>query len=84
MIGDRLDLLVDQIGILTEVVTTGFTKLKDGLSELKTIAQAQQQDINRLVEVTDRQAKTIDKQFQTVDHLVLMLEKLVSDRGQSN
>jgi len=76
---DRLDLLIDQIGILTELVTTGF-------SELKTIAQAQQQDINRLVEVTDRQAKTVDKQAdtvakqaQTVDRLALMLERVLSE-----
>ena len=69
---DRLDLLIDQIGILTELVTTGF-------SELKTIAQAQQQDINRLVEVTDRQAKTVAKQAQTVDRLALMLERVLSD-----
>ena len=42
MIGDRLDVLVGQIGVLTEVVTTGLAELKDGLSEMKTIAQAQQ------------------------------------------
>jgi hypothetical protein len=67
---DHLDLLVDQIGVLTEVVTTGF-------AELKTIAQAQQQDINRLVGVVDRQS-------QTVDRLALMLERLMSERSESN
>ena len=70
---DRIDLLVSQIGVLTEVVTTGFAELKDGLFEMKTIAQAQQQDINRLVTVTDRQS-------QNVDRLALMLERLMSDR----
>jgi hypothetical protein len=33
--GNRLDLLIDQIGILTELVTTGFSELKNGLSEIK-------------------------------------------------
>ena len=69
---NRLDLLIDQIGILTELVTTGF-------SELKTIAQAQQQDINRLVEVADRQSETVAKQAQTVDRLALMLERVLSN-----
>lgn len=69
-LGNHLDLLVDQIGVLTEVVTTGF-------AELKTIAQAQQQDINRLVGVVDRQS-------QTVDRLALMLERLMSERSESN
>ena len=77
MIGDRLDVLVGQIGVLTEVVTTGLAELKDGLSEMKKIAQAQQQDISRLVSVTDKQA-------QTVDRLSLMLERLLGDRGNTN
>ncbi len=81
---DRLDLLVDQIGILTELVTTGF-------SELKAISQAQQQDINRLVEVTDRQAKTVDKltdtvarQAETTAQQAKMLEQVLSSRVQNN
>jgi len=90
---DRLDLLTDQMAVLTELVTHGFT-------ELKAISQAQQQDINRLVEVTARQeqdinrlvgavdklaettaqqAKTAAGQGKTVDRLALMLEKLMSD-----
>lgn len=31
----KLDLLTDQIGHLTEVVTTGFSEMKEGFSELK-------------------------------------------------
>jgi len=74
-LGNRIELLTDQMGRLTELVTTGFGELKDGLSELKTIAQAQQQDINRLVGVVDRQS-------QTADRLALMLERLMSDRSE--
>ncbi|NJL89439.1 MAG: hypothetical protein HC916_06265 [Coleofasciculaceae cyanobacterium SM2_1_6] len=92
---DRLDLLTDQIGRLTEqiaqsniAIAAGFAqtsanidklgeKIDNGFFELKAIAQAQQQDINRLVTVTDRQT-------QTVDRLSLMLERLLSERGQDN
>ncbi|NJL89551.1 MAG: hypothetical protein HC916_06915 [Coleofasciculaceae cyanobacterium SM2_1_6] len=91
---DRIDLLIDQMGILTELVTTGF-------SELKTISQAQQQEIGRIAsaidklaetvasqaettakqaETTAKQAETTAKQAQTVDRLSLMLERLLSDR----
>lgn len=92
---DRLNLLVDQIGRLTEqiaasniMIANGFaetrTIIENGFSELKTIAQAQQHDINRLVEVTDRQAKTVEKQAETVDRLALMLEQVLGDRSQNN
>ncbi len=95
--GDRLDLLTDQIGRLTEqiaqsnlAIANGFAetrasieklgeKIDSGFSELKVISQAQQQDINRLVEVTDRQAQMVDRQAQTVDRLALMLERILGD-----
>jgi ABC-type transporter Mla subunit MlaD len=80
--GNRLDLLIDQIGILTELVTTGFSELKNGLSEIKIIAQSQQQDINRLVEVTDklvdttaRQQQDITRQQQDINRLVEVTDR---------
>ena len=83
-LGNRIDLLTEQIALLTEQVSQTSAnidkigeRVDGGFSELKTIAQAQQQDINRLVEVTDRQAKTVDKQAQTVDRLALMLERML-------
>ncbi len=92
---DRLDLLTDQIGRLTEQVAqtnlsiaSGFAetranieklgeKIDSGFAELKTIAQAQQQDINRLVGVVDKLADTTAQQAK-------ILERLLSDRVQNN
>ncbi len=96
--GDRLDLLIDQIGILTELVTTGFSELKNGLSEIKVIAQAQQKEMERIASSIDKlaetvasqsetaikQADTVAKQAQTVDRLALMLERVLVDRVQNN
>ena len=88
---DRLDLLTDQIGRLTEqiaqsniTITNGFAetranieKLGEKIDKLADTTARQEQDINRLVAVTDRQT-------QTVDRLSLMLERLIGDLGGNN
>jgi ABC-type transporter Mla subunit MlaD len=65
---DRIDLLMDQMARLTELVTTGFT-------ELKTIAQSQHQDINRLVGVVDKLADTTAQQQQDINRLVEVTDR---------
>ena len=101
---DRLDLLTDQIGRLTEqiaqsniTIVNGFAetranieklgeKIDSGFSELKAIAQSQQQDINRLVEVTDKLVDTTARQEQDINRLVEVTDrqaKMVDRQAQT-
>ncbi|MGB8701001.1 MAG: hypothetical protein WCD18_16435 [Thermosynechococcaceae cyanobacterium] len=71
---ENLNVLTEQIGRLTEVVTVGFaemkdgmTDLKDGMSELKAIvreqaetSKRQEHHISRLVDTVARQAEIVD------------------------
>ncbi len=97
LLTDQISRLTEQVAQSNIAIANGFAetrasieklgeKIDSGFSELKVISQAQQQDINRLVEVTDRQAQmvdrqaqTVDKQAQTVDRLALMLERILGD-----
>ncbi|NCJ07946.1 hypothetical protein GS597_15810 [Synechococcales cyanobacterium C] len=73
----NLNILTEQIGRLTEVVTVGFGELKDGMSELKElvreqseISKRQEQHISRLVDTVGRQADTVARQAELVDALI--------------
>jgi hypothetical protein len=50
---DRLDILVDQVGRLTEVVTVGFADLKDLVREQAETSKRQEQNITRLVGIVE-------------------------------
>jgi hypothetical protein len=43
---DRLDILIDQVGRLTEAVTVGFSKLE-------AVSERQEQNISRLVGIVE-------------------------------
>jgi hypothetical protein len=58
---EKIDILIDQVGRLTEgltelrlVVTEGFTELKQGLGELKEVSQRQERNIDRLVGIVEK------------------------------
>jgi methyl-accepting chemotaxis protein len=60
---DRLDILIDQVGRLTEVVTTGFADLKEGMADLKAI--------------TEQQAQVAKEQAENVSRLIGIVEGLL-------
>lgn len=49
----KLDVLTDQIGYLTEVVTTGFAELKALAQQQSETAKRQEQNITRLVGIVE-------------------------------
>ena len=49
----KIDLLTDQIGHLTEVVTTGFAELKELTQQQSDTAKRQEQNITRLVGIVE-------------------------------
>lgn len=52
--GDRdIDILIDQVGRLTEAVTVGF-------AELRAISERQERNISRLVDTVARQAELVE------------------------
>jgi hypothetical protein len=63
---EKIDLLIDQVGRLTENVN----ELRLGISELKDIAEAQSKSIKQLAQQQD----------QTVSRLVGIVESLINDR----
>ncbi len=50
---DRLDILIDQVGRLTEVVTVGFADLKELVREQAETSKRQEQNITRLVGIVE-------------------------------
>lgn len=57
---DRIDILVDQVGRLTEgiselrtAVQTGFAGVQDSFSELRAVSERQEQNITRLVGIVE-------------------------------
>jgi hypothetical protein len=50
---DRLDILIDQVGRLTEVVTVGFADLKELVREQAETSKRQEQNISRLVGIVE-------------------------------
>ncbi|KAM3100710.1 hypothetical protein ACKFKG_00500 [Phormidesmis sp. 146-35] len=60
--------LADRINDLREVVTTGFTELKESFTELKEITQ-QQADTARI------QAESIRSQTESINRFLTLLER---------
>jgi methyl-accepting chemotaxis protein len=61
----KLDLLIEQLGRLTEVLTTGLADFNARL--------------DRIADVAERQALTIERQSVAIERLVLILEKQVTN-----
>jgi hypothetical protein len=65
---DRIDILIDQVGYLTEVITVGFQDFRAELAELK--------------EITRQQAETAKQQAESVARLIGIMETLLqNNRG---
>jgi uncharacterized protein YoxC len=65
---EKIDILIDQVGHLTESIQElreGIHDLKDvvttGFADLKVISERQEQNISRLVEVVNRQTEMVDR-----------------------
>jgi methyl-accepting chemotaxis protein len=64
---EKIDILIDQVGRLTEVVTIGFSEIKAGMADLKAtterqaqVAEQQAETVSRLVDIVNRQTATVD------------------------
>jgi hypothetical protein len=64
---EKIDILVDQVGRLTESVyelRLGISELKDiarqQTESIKQMAQQQNETVSRLVEIVNRQTETVD------------------------
>jgi methyl-accepting chemotaxis protein len=77
----RLDVLVDQVGRLTE----GLTEFRADMAEIKglvreqlTVSQSQTENIKRLAETTERQMIVSERLAATVERQAQMLETLMA------
>jgi hypothetical protein len=57
---NRMNILIDQVDRLTEVVTTGFADLKATTERQSQVAERQEQNISRLVDVVAQQAEIVN------------------------
>jgi hypothetical protein len=67
---DKLDILIDQVGRLTESITELGIFVREGFEESN-------QRMTRLEEISQRQADAIDRQEQNINRLVGVVEKLI-------
>jgi methyl-accepting chemotaxis protein len=70
---DKLDILIDQVGRLTEVVTIGFQEIKAISQQQSTSIQQQATSINQL-------ADSVQRQEQTISRLVGIVEGSLQER----
>jgi methyl-accepting chemotaxis protein len=77
----KLDVLVDQVGRLTE----GLTEFRADMAEIKglvreqlTVSQSQTENIKRLAETTERQMIVSERLAATVERQAQMLETLMA------
>lgn len=70
----KLYILIEQVGRLTEVLTTG---LNDFNNKLDRMAEATE----RQATVAERQALTIERQSLAIERLALMLERVLPREG---
>ncbi len=70
---DKLDILIDQVGRLTEVVTIGFQEIKAISQHQSTSIQQQATSINQL-------ADSVQRQEQTIARLVGIVQGLLQER----
>jgi ABC-type transporter Mla subunit MlaD len=74
---ENIDVLIDQVGRLSELVTIGFADLKAGserqeerLDRIAATAERQEQRIDRVAATAERQAESIAQLIAVVDRLV--------------
>lgn len=67
----KLDILIEQVGRLTEVLTTGLT---DFNARLDRIAETTE----RQATVAERQSLTIERQSLAIERLALILERQIA------
>jgi predicted nucleic acid-binding protein len=85
---DRMEIMIDQIGRLTEVVTIGFQEMREGfrdikvdlsevrqtMSEVRQTLREQSEVAKQQFEVAKQQAEAAKQQAITVDRLVKTAE----------
>lgn len=59
-LSESLNILTEQVGRLTEVVSIGFAELKELVREQAETSKRQEQNISRLVDTVARQAEIVD------------------------
>jgi methyl-accepting chemotaxis protein len=71
---DRIEILIDQVGRLTEVVMIGFQDMRDesremrsDLSEIKDITERQARAFERQAKAFEQQAKAFEQQAKAVE-----------------
>jgi methyl-accepting chemotaxis protein len=70
----KLDVLIDQVGRLTE----GLTEMRSISREQLVVAQSQAESVKQLVETVRQQAETVKQQAETNARQTQMLETLIS------
>ncbi len=74
---DKLDVLVDQVGRLTE----GLIEIKLLIQQQAAVSQNQSEKIDRLANSVAQQSQSIDRQSQSIDRLASAME--ATHRNQS-
>jgi methyl-accepting chemotaxis protein len=76
-----LDILIDQIGRLTEAVTVGFQDFRVELAELTELTERQARVAEQQAEAIERQAKVAEQQAESVARLTSIVEALLRTNG---
>jgi hypothetical protein len=71
---DRIEILIDQVGRLTEVVMIGFQDVRDEFREMRT-------DLAEIKEITRQQSEVAKQQAESVTRLVAIVENLMQRDG---
>jgi methyl-accepting chemotaxis protein len=69
----KLDILVEQVGRITE----GLTEIRVTLQEQVEVGKRQDERLDRMAERLDRQAEATDRQMQITDRLTRIVENLL-------
>jgi methyl-accepting chemotaxis protein len=80
---DRLDILVDQVGRLTEVVTVGFSEMREGISEMREGISEMREGISEMREGISEMRQGISDLRESVTAGFQEL-KSISERQEQN
>jgi hypothetical protein len=69
---DRMEIMIDQIGRLTEVVTIGFQEMREGFRDIKVDLSEVRKTLSEQAEAitVDRLVKTAELQAEAVNRLL--------------
>jgi len=75
---DRLDLLIEQVGRLTEGLTEFRVVMTESMTEFRTSLTALDQRLDRIAVTTERQAISIDRLTATAESQQQSIEQLAA------